>query len=156
MRCEGSGTGGGRVVPDFTVGGGERSRGQYPFGDFSQIKILGNAGRTLNQLVYERILSPYVTTKDEGQLAPGGGVRPGLLFAIRSTPGLARKLFLDSGEVNPSAAELLRNQLPNGQVLTAEELAALVRGLPDPRVLPMWNADPLAPQSAHAGSTDCE
>jgi hypothetical protein len=56
----------------------------------------------------------------------------------------ALRKFLTSGihTANPAGAELLRYQLPNGRIVTPEELAALVRGLPEPHVLPMWAADP--------------
>ncbi len=110
--------------------------------DFEKVPMLGNAGRKLNDLIYGRILSPYVTTKEEGELAPGSGVRPGLLFALRSRRSLTEKLLKMFPEAGHSSDELLRNQLPNGQILTDEELARRFLPLPEPEVLPLWNADP--------------
>lgn len=128
-------------MPQYTVGGGSGRRVDLPV-DFSKAPILGNAGRKINDVLYGQILSPYVTTKDEGALAPGGGLRPTDVFKIRNPRSLAQRLLLMMSEANPSAAELRRNELPNGQLLTDEELAARVRGLPEPFVLPMWRSDP--------------
>lgn len=129
-------------MPDFIVGAERPSdRKDLPF-DFSKIYLLGNAGRKINRFVYDEILSPYVTTHEEGQNAPGAGVKPQDLTKLRSKRGLLEVLLTNFNQVNPSSAELQPGQLPNGQYPTAEELAAREGKIPPPKVKPMWDADP--------------
>jgi hypothetical protein len=114
----------------------------YPL-DFSKVAILGNAGAKLNRYIYGHELSPVVPSKTEGQLAPGAGIGPGILGAARSSRKLAGKLFNGFlSEAGGRGDELLPNELPNGHILTPEELAARQRPLPEPVILPMWAADP--------------
>lgn len=114
----------------------------YPL-DFSKVAMFGNAGEKLNRLIYGHELSPTVGDKSEGSLAPGAGVGPGILTAVRSTRKLAGKLFKGAmGEAGGRGDELAPNELPNGHILTPEELAAREGKLPSPKILPMWNADP--------------
>ncbi len=129
-------------MPDFTVGGRKgNTRANPPF-DFEKIPLLGNAGRKINDVVYDRILSPYVVPKSEGSNAPGANIKPGILLALRNPRSLLEKIFLNLNEANPSAAELLRNQLPSGEILSDAELARRLGQQPEPQILPMWAADP--------------
>ena len=114
---------------------------KYPL-DFSKVPLLGNAGSKLNRLVYEVILSPYVGDKSEGSLAPGAGFKPQDLLKVRNPRKLIQKIILQTGEANPSSAELKLGELPNGQMVTEEELERRAGRLPPPEVLEMWNADP--------------
>lgn len=125
-------------MADFSVPNGVPPAKPRTF-DFEKIALLGNAGKKINRVVDE-FLSPYVNDPEppiERQVV-------GTVIKIPSLEFRAVRKFLTSGihPANPSSAELLRYQLPSGRIVTPEELAALVRGLPEPHVLPMWAADP--------------
>jgi hypothetical protein len=115
---------------------------KYPV-DFSRVPMLGNAGEKINRYLYGVELTPVVEKHTEGQDAPGSGIGPGILGAARSSRKLAGKLFNKViGRAGGPGDELLPNELPNGQLLTPEEMAARLKPLPDPKILPMWAADP--------------
>lgn len=131
---------------EFKVGpkpGDPSTRGNLPF-DFSRVAIIGNSGRFLNHLVYDRLLNAEVPPQKPGQPpTQHPGIGPLILKSLGSSRTLFQKLILDTNQVNPSSAELQRGEGPNGQPLPGYIVVDDgTGGRRFVQILPMWASDP--------------
>lgn len=102
-----------------------------------QQRVREEAGKLKAEVLGPMSAAPTAEQQAQGNL----GLGPAVLFSVRSAFSLAKKLFLDANQANPSAAELGRGQRPDGSyeapaVGTGDATPAV------PHVLPVWLADP--------------